>query len=102
MAKTLGHRSHMELMAPEEGPKRKMRIVSFKGITGVDTGVGNGGVAHPQFDNAFQPIAVVDMTDGKLRTSEFSDTGDTLGTLTQVDTGPAGHTMWAIYTDTGV
>lgn len=96
MARTIGPGGVLELFSPEVGSRKKVRIVSFKGLAAA------GGVINGQFDNNFQPVAVLDVTDGKLRTSEFSDTGDTLGELTQLDTGPSGHTCWAIYADTGV
>ena len=93
---TVGPNDFIELITTEEGPHRRMRIVSFVGLSAA------GGVVNSQFNTDFQPVAVVDMNDGKLRTSEFSDTGDTTGQLTQTDTGPSGHTCFAVYTDTGV
>lgn len=94
--KSIAPEGYIELYAADVGPKRKIRIVSFKGLSAA------GGVVNAQFNKEFQPIAVIDVTDGKLRTSEFSDTGDTTGQLTQNDTGPSGQTCWAIYADTGV
>ncbi len=85
-----------EFISAGDGPKRKVRVVSFTGLSAA------GGAIHQFFAPEYQPIAVIDVTDGSLRTASFSDTGDTRGELTQLDTGPAGHTMWAIYTDTGV
>ena len=95
MTKSIGPEGYLELFSAAEGTLRKLRIVSFVGRSAA------GGVVNAQFNPDFQPIAVVDMRDGKLRTAEFSDTGNTLGELTQLDTGPSGHTCWAIYTDTG-
>jgi len=102
MTISIGNRGYVELVSTADGAKRRVKIVSFTGLSGVDTGAGNGGVINAQFDPALQPIAVVDVTDGSLRTAEFSDTGNTRGELTQTDTGPAGHTCWGIFTDTGI
>ena len=96
MTVTIERKGLVELMSTWDGPKRKVRIVSFTGLAAP------GGVLGAHFDTELQPIAVIDVTDGSLRTSEFSDTGNTRGELTQNDTGPSGHTCWAIYTDTGV
>lgn len=96
MTTSIGHRGVLELFAADAGPKHKVKIVSFVGLSAA------GGVEHADFDATMQPVAVLDLNDGSLRTSEFSDTGNTQGTLTQTDTGPSGHVCWAIYTDTGV
>jgi hypothetical protein len=53
------------------------------------------------FDALRHPIVVIDVTDGKLRTSEFSDTGNQTGELSQIDTGPSGHVMLSFWADTG-
>jgi hypothetical protein len=97
MATTIGHRGVLEILTPGAGPKRKpIRIVSFVGLSAA------GGVVHPMFDASRHPIAVIDVDEGKLRTAEFSDTGDTTGELTQIDTGPSGHVMLSIWADTGI
>jgi hypothetical protein len=96
MAITIGHKGYVDLLSSTAGSKRKLRIVSFTGLAAA------GGVLHQQFDNKMQPVAVFDMSDGKTRTAEFSDTGDTLGQLTQIDTGPSGHVCWAVFSDTGI
>ena len=95
MTKSIAQEGYLELFSAKLGSARKVRIVSFLGLSAA------GGVKNVQFDPAFQPVAVIDVDDGKLRTSSFSDTGNTQGELTQLDTGPSGHVCWAIYTDTG-
>lgn len=96
MTKSIAPEGFMELVSTKVGPLKKVRIVSFTGLAAA------GGVVNTQFETGFQPVAVIDVTDGSLRTSSFSDTGNTTGQLTQLDTGPNAHIMWAIYTDTGV
>lgn len=95
MTTSIAREGYIELFSAEVGAARKVRIVSFIGLSAA------GGVKNTQFNPDFQPVAVVDVTDGKLRTASFSDTGDTLGELTQLDTGPSGHVCWAVYADTG-
>lgn len=96
MAISVGPKGHITMVSSASGPKRKVKVVSFIGRSTA------GAVNHPQIDSNMQPIAVIDMVDGSLRTAEFSDTGNTMGTLTQIDTGPSGHACWAIFTDTGI
>lgn len=96
MTISIGPKGHVDLVSSFEGPKRKVKVVSFIGRSTA------GPVNHPKITADMQPIAVIDLNDGSLRTSEFSDTGDTTGTLTQLDTGPSGHACWAVFTDTGI
>ena len=99
MAETvsIGPNGWVDLLTAKEGAKRKpVRVVSFVGLAAA------GPAVAPGRDAGQHPVAVIDVTDGKLRTSEFSDTGNNAGFLTQLDTGPSGHTILAIMTDTGV
>lgn len=96
----IGQGGYVKLQGPDEGPRRQVQIVSFKGASAA------GEVAGPHFRIPTDKIslrAVIDVDDGKNRTTEFRDTGAAAGDLhlSQLDTGPSGHTMWAIYTDTG-
>lgn len=96
----IGPKGYVNALAPGVGPKRLTTIVSFTGVAAA------GPVAGTHFPvNASKKglRAVIDVTDGKARTAEFSDTGCVVGNLhlTQLDTGASGHVCWAIFTDTG-
>lgn len=96
MSISVGPGGYLELFSPGVGAKRKVKIHEFVGRATA------GDINDPKFDVGFQPIAVVNVEHGILATASFSDTGNTTGTLKQLDTGPAGHVHFAIYTDTGV
>lgn len=101
----IGPKGHVDLMASEVGPAKKVKIVAFNARSTV------GPIAGQHFPyNASKSAltATIDMTTGKNATVDFRDTGSVIGNihLTQWDTGVAatydGHRMWAIITDTGV
>jgi hypothetical protein len=95
MAISIGHHSYIELTTASEGPRRRpLRVVSFTSRT--DTGAIN----HPMFRTDDHTIAIIDLREGKVRASEFTDPLVT-GIISQTDTGPGGHQMLAIMGDTG-
>jgi hypothetical protein len=103
MSIEIGPKGYIKMFASNVGPKRQVKVVAFTG-----PGVA-GEVAGPHFPvNASKQnlAAVLDITDGKNRSTEWRDTGSVVGDLhiTHVDTGVAalssGHVLWAFITDT--
>lgn len=103
MTVKIGYGGYLDLLANYgPGPRRKVRIISFIGRAEAGPVIGNGMFPRTATKLGFK--AVIDVSDGKNRTTEFSDTGALTANiphLTQLDTGPSGHTCWAIITDTG-
>jgi len=102
MAVTLGPKGWIDLISTAEGPKRKVRILS------VPNRATPGDALHPFANPDMQPIAAINVRDGKLVTTYISDTGTEQGQVKITDTGAdvtrvgdTGDTLWVIYTDTG-
>ena len=96
MAISIGPGGHTQLLSAAEGPKRgAIRVISFVGRS--DTGA----ISNPMFITAQNLAAVIDVTDGSVRTTEFAELLEN-GVISQTDTGPSGHTCFAIVSDTGV
>lgn len=94
MAFSLGPNSNTEFISTGAGAKRRVRLISFFGRA--DTGAIN----HPMIVSGEHVVAVIDVSDGSIRTTEFTDIL-AHGIISQTDTGPSGHTMFALITDTG-
>ncbi len=102
MAISIGPKGWVDLWSSDVGPKRKVRIIS------VQIPALGGDVKHPFVDPGMQPIAMINVKDGKLVTTYVSDTGTSTGNVKITDTGAdvtrvgdTGETVWVIYTDTG-
>lgn len=97
MTIVIGNRGYVKHQSSAVGASGTVETVSFTGRATA------GGVDHPQFKTEKKRlVSVIDMNERKSRLAEFSDTGATNGELTQLDTGPSGHTIWASFMDTGV
>lgn len=100
MTDEIGPRGHKRLVFAEAGPQRAVRVLAFTGRN--DTGF----CPVPHLRTGEPPLAVIDVTKGRLVTSSFS--GTVTGGISQSDTGGlgndgqmGGHVMCAIVTDTG-
>lgn len=104
----IGTKGYIDLVAPDVGAKRNVRVVSFKGLAAA------GSISGQHFPHNYTKkglAAVIDVTTGLNATAYFRDTGSDTGNihLSQVDTGTTanfhdgtdGHAMWAFITDTG-
>jgi len=101
MAISIGPKGYLDLLSTDEGPRRRVRIISF--TSPGDTGP----IVHQMFEVGNHPAAIIDIDAGELVTSSFKTTvGSNHAIRHQSDTGLAaaldGHTCWAVITDTGV
>lgn len=100
MPAAIGPKGHLEIVATGAGPQRAIRVLEFLGR--VDTGFCD----QPFMRSGENPLAIFDVTKGRLVTSSFG--GVVNGGLSQTDTGGLGddgtfedHVMLAFVTDTG-